>query len=120
MNHTSVPMLALVVEDDEVQREILSDLLKSEKMDVIECESAEAAELVIAKCGADLKLLITDVKLAGHGDGIELAEFAKQQFPGLNIIIVSGVDGLTLPPNIRFLKKPYHQQDLLKATVSAL
>jgi DNA-binding NtrC family response regulator len=119
MNHMSVPMLALVVEDDEVQREILSDLLKSENMDVIECGSAEAAELVIARCGADLKLLITDVRLAGHGDGIELAEFAKQQFPGLNIIIVSAVEGLTLPPNIRFLKKPYRQQDLLKATIGA-
>ena len=119
MNHMSVPMLAFVVEDDEVQREILSDILKRENLDVIECESAEAAELVIARCGADLKLLITDVRLTGHGDGIELAEFAKQQFPALNIIIVSGVDGLTLPPNIRFLNTPYRQQDLLKATAGA-
>jgi CheY-like chemotaxis protein len=32
MNHTSVPMLALVVEDDEVQREILSDLFKRDRV----------------------------------------------------------------------------------------
>ena len=52
MNQMSVPMLALVVEDDEVQRQTLSGQLKRENMDVIECESAEAAELVIARCGA--------------------------------------------------------------------
>jgi DNA-binding NtrC family response regulator len=112
--NTEVPELALVVEDDEVQREILSELLKDKNMDVIQCESAEAAELVIAKCGADLTLLVTDVKLSGHGSGIELAEFAKQKFPGLNIIVVSGVDGLALPPNLRFLKKPYRVEDLLR------
>ena len=111
---TSVPILALVVEDDEFQREILSDLLKDQNMDAIQCESAEAAELLIAKCGADLRLLITDVKLAGQGTGIELAEFAKRQFPQLNIIVVSGVDGLVLPPNVQFLKKPYGSRDLLR------
>jgi DNA-binding response OmpR family regulator len=45
----------LFVEDDQFQREILTDLLKAENMDVIQCESAEAAELVIAKVGAELK-----------------------------------------------------------------
>ena len=113
MQRNSV-MLALVVEDDEFQREILGDLLKDENMGVIQCESAEAAELVIAKCGADLKLLVTDVRLAGQGSGIELAEFAKRQFPQLNIIVVSGVDGLALPPNVRFLRKPFRSQDLLR------
>ena len=39
-----LPPVALVVEDDELQREILSDFLKDENMDVIQCESAEAAE----------------------------------------------------------------------------
>ena len=77
--NSSIPSLALVVEDDQFQREILTDLLKTENMDVIQCESAEAAELVIAKVGAELKLLVTDVRLAGHGNGIELAEFAQQQ-----------------------------------------
>ncbi len=116
--NTEVPRLALVVEDDDVQRETLADLLKHENMDVIECESAEAAELVIARCGTELKLLVTDVKLAGHGSGIELAAFAKQKFPRLNIVVVSGMDGLLVPPNVRFLKKPYRARELLRATTS--
>jgi DNA-binding NtrC family response regulator len=115
---TEVPMLALVVEDDEIQRENLGDILKDQNMDVIQCESAEAAELVIATCGADLKLIVTDVQLAGCGNGLELAVFAKQKFPRLTVVVVSGQDGLVVPRNVRFLKKPFRQQDLLRMTTS--
>jgi DNA-binding NtrC family response regulator len=38
----------------------------------------------------DLKLLVTDIRLAGQGSGIELAEFAQQQIPQLSIVVVSG------------------------------
>jgi DNA-binding NtrC family response regulator len=117
MTDTSFRTLALVVEDDEEQREIVSDILRDENMDVIECESAEAAELVIAKCGAELKLLVTDVRLAGYGSGIDLALFAQQKFPGLNIVLVSALERLAVPPNIRFLKKPFRQRDLLRACI---
>jgi two-component system, cell cycle response regulator CpdR len=112
-----VPSLALVVEDDQFQREFLAQFLKEKNMDVIQCESAEAAELVIAKSGADLALLVTDVRLAGNSNGIELANFAKQQFPKLRVVIVSGDDGLQLPPNVRFLKKPFQPVELLREEI---
>ncbi len=109
-----VPSLALVVEDDQFQRENLSDFLKNENMDVIQCDSAEAAELVIARAGAELSLLITDVQLAGQGNGIALAEFAHEKYPQLSIVVVSGADGLEMPAHIRFLKKPYDTSDVLR------
>jgi DNA-binding NtrC family response regulator len=112
--NSSVPSLALVVEDDQFQRESLGELLKDENMDVIQCESAEAAELMIATFGAELKLLVTDVNLAGHGSGIGLAEFAKQHCPKLNVVVVSGEGRPTLPPHVRFLQKPYRRLDLLR------
>ena len=117
--NSSNPSLALVVEDDQYQREILTDFLKAENMDVIQCESAEAAELVIAKVGAELKLLVTDVRLAGQGNGIELAQFAQQQIPRLSIVVVSDEDGLALPPNVRFLKKPYRPLDVLRVATGS-
>lgn len=109
-----VPSLALVVEDDQFQREMLSDLLKDEHMEVIACESAEAAELVLIEVGEMLCLLVTDVELAGHETGIELAGSAKRHFPALNVVIVSGKDDLALPPNVHFLKKPWQPLDLLR------
>ncbi len=112
----AVPSLALVVEDDPLQREVLSDALKQDNMDVIQCESAEAAELVVARFGVELRLMVTDVELAGHGNGIELASFARQRCPGLRIIVVSGAGRAALPPDvsdINFLAKPYRISDLL-------
>ncbi len=113
MNGT-VPSLALVVEDDQFQREMLSDLLKEEHLDVIECESAEAAEVVLSELGARLRLLVTDVELAGPETGIELAGVAKRRFPMLTIVIVSGKEDLQLPPDVHFLKKPWQPLDLLR------
>jgi DNA-binding NtrC family response regulator len=113
--------LALVVEDDEFQREILSDFLKDKNLDVIQCESAEAAELIIARVGAELNLLVTDFHLAGKGTGLDLATFARAQFPKLRVIVISGdnnppgIDqgGLLEAPLLRFLQKPFHPWQLL-------
>jgi DNA-binding NtrC family response regulator len=110
----SVPSLALVVEDDQFQREMLSDLLKDEDMEVIACESAEAAELVLEEVGEWLRVLVTDVELAGRETGIELAGHAKRHFPLLNVVIISGKDDLSLPPDVHFLKKPWQPLDLLR------
>jgi two-component system, cell cycle response regulator CpdR len=110
----AVPSLALVVEDDQFQREMLSDLLRDEHMEVIACESAEAAELVLEEVGALLHLLVTDVELAGRENGIELAGVARRHFPALNVVIISGRDNLQLPPNVHFLRKPWQPLDLLR------
>jgi len=109
-----VPSLALVVEDDQLQREMLSDLLKDEHLEVIACESAEAAEVVLDQIGESLRVLVTDVELAGRETGIELAGHAKRHFPGLNVVIISGQDDLRLPPDVHFLKKPWQPLDLLR------
>jgi DNA-binding NtrC family response regulator len=111
----AVPSLALVVEDDPLQREVLSDALKQDNMDVIQCESAEAAELVVARFGIELRLMVTDVELAGQGNGIELVTFARKCCPHLQIIVVSGADRAKVPSNVRFLAKPYRISELLQA-----
>ena len=81
--YATVPSLALVVEDDQLQRDFLSDVLKEQNFDVIECDSAEAGEVIVARCGAELALLVTDFSLAGVGTGADLAAFAREMFPYL-------------------------------------
>jgi CheY-like chemotaxis protein len=84
--------MALVVEDDSLQREVLADVLKREGLEVIECTTAEAAELVLATTGLELCALVTDVHLDGEMTGIELAAYAKKKYPALNVIVMSGRD----------------------------
>ena len=74
-------------------------------MDVIQCESAEAAELIIARVGAELSLLVTDFRLAGEGTGLDVACFAKERFPHLRVILMSGENSLQIPADVRFLQK---------------
>jgi DNA-binding NtrC family response regulator len=82
--------VALVVEDDPFQRESLADLLKGEGLEAVECADAASAELVLASTGPDLRPLVTDVELGEEVSGAELAQYAKRQFPALNVVMVSG------------------------------
>jgi CheY-like chemotaxis protein len=75
--------VALVVEDDQSERAMVSMLLEETDIQVIQCESAEAAELVLEKVGGCLCMMFTDVNLAGIMTGAELATKARQRFPGL-------------------------------------
>ena len=58
---------ALIVEDDAMQREMICLLLEESNFEVIECESAEAAELVLERSGGSLWLMMTDVSSKDSG-----------------------------------------------------
>jgi DNA-binding NtrC family response regulator len=109
--------VALVVEDDAVQRECLADLLKSVGLEVVECANGEVAELVLASTGPDLRALITDVELGGEMTGVQLAQYAKRKFPDLSVVMVSGHGTPYVPHGTHFLAKPYDPQQLLDAVL---
>ena len=69
----------MIVEDDAMQREMLCLLLEESGYQVIQCESAEAAERVLDKNAGALCLMLTDVQLAGRMNGVELG--ARRQGP---------------------------------------
>lgn len=106
---------ALVVEDDAMQREMICLLLEESDMDVIECESAEAAELVLEEAGASLVLLMTDVQLAGHKNGVDLAHVAKKFNPDMDVIVTSGNPlRQALPDGAIFWTKPWAPLDVIR------
>ena len=106
---------ALIVEDDPMQREMLSLLLEESDIDVIECESAEAAELVLERAGGSLLLMMTDVNLAGHMNGVELAYIARKYHPDLDVIVTSGKPlRQELPDGARFWSKPWAPLDVIR------
>jgi hypothetical protein len=80
----------------------LGDLMKDEGLEVIECTSAEAAELVVASPRAELKALVADVSLSGEISGVELARYAKRKFPHINVIMVSGRSPPYIPQDASF------------------
>jgi DNA-binding NtrC family response regulator len=112
---------ALIVEDDPSQREMICMLLEESDYDVIQCESAEAAELVLNKSGGCVMLLMTDVNLAGRMNGVELAHIAKRGNPALNVVVTSGRPlSQKLPDDTKFWAKPWAPLDVLREAEVAL
>ena len=106
---------ALVVEDDPMQREMISLLLEESDFDVIECESAEAAELVLERAGDSLVMMMTDVQLAGSMNGVELAYIARKYNPAIGVIVTSGRPlHQALPDGVQFWAKPWAPLDVIR------
>ena len=106
---------ALVVEDDPMQREMMCVLLEESEYNVIQCESAEAAELVLDKFSHSLALMITDVSLAGRMNGVELAYIATSRNPRLDVVVTSGrALPQPLPAGAKFWSKPWAPLDVLR------
>jgi CheY-like chemotaxis protein len=111
---TTEKPIALVVEDDALQRESIVTLLEESEMDVISCESGEAAALVLDHVGGCVSTLLTDVNLAGTMNGIELAQIAHERYPELRIIVISANPRVSrLPDGTQFIAKPWSPLELL-------
>lgn len=104
----------LVVEDDEMQRSLVSMLLEEKDMNVIECESAEAAVNVLNEHGSRISMMFTDINLAGTMDGVELTNIAMRKFPHMTVVVTTGNGVPQLPPGAMFMPKPWNAGDLLR------
>src|ERR1700704_5089219 len=98
--------IALIVEDDAFQRASVALLLEETEMDVFQCESAEAAELILGKVGGALCFMFTDVNLAGSMTGTELASTAAIRYPQMRVVVTSGQKVPLFPKGTKLLKKP--------------
>jgi DNA-binding NtrC family response regulator len=116
----TVKPTALVVEDDEEQRALVSLLLEECEMAVIQCETAESAEIVLERVGGSLSMIFTDQKLAGTMSGAELAELAKNRYPDLTVIVTSGSEAPALPAGAMFMQKPWRALDILREAERAV
>jgi CheY-like chemotaxis protein len=106
---------ALIVEDDPMQREMICLLQEESDVDVIECESAEAAELVLENAGGNVALMLTDVQLAGNMNGVELAHVARKYNPAIGVIVTSGRPlPQQLPDGVQFWAKPWAPLDVIR------
>jgi CheY-like chemotaxis protein len=112
---TAFKPIALVVEDDEMQRELVALLLEECDMGVIQCESAETALEVLDKLGASLSMMYTDVNLSGDMTGVELAHVATKDYPNIHVVVTSGKAlPAALPQSVLFMQKPWLTLDLLR------
>jgi CheY-like chemotaxis protein len=109
---------ALVVEDDEDQRSLVSALLEECGMKVVECATAEAAAVAMNHLRESLVMMFVDVNLAGRMNGVELAMLARRTFPQVSVILTSGGRTPAIPADMVFMQKPWRALDVLRLAES--
>jgi two-component system, NtrC family, response regulator PilR len=77
----------LVVDDDDVIRDTLCELLEMRYA----CQTADTAEGALAKLESQrFDVVLTDISLPGLS-GLELLERVLQLYPGTAVIVISGI-----------------------------
>ncbi len=113
----------LIVEDDAEVRSLAATLLEDEQLDIIECESAEAALAIMLIGGREVAMIFADVRLPGVMDGVDLAWEVKLRWPLLPVILTSGLPRERvgdLPLGVDYMPKPWQPLNVLIAAQQAL
>lgn len=108
----------VVLEDDDLVRDVLTDIIEAEGFAVRPATTADAALAQLAS-SAGCSLLLTDIDLGPGPTGFDAARLAQQQHPGLPVIYLTGRpshgNGREFGPRERFLKKPFRTRELVEA-----
>jgi CheY-like chemotaxis protein len=106
----------LIVDDDELVRELGAELLSDAGFRVLKAGNGDEA-LSLLESDPNVRVLFTDINMPGPLDGIALASIAAVQWPHLAIVIGSG-NALPLssglPRGITFIRKPCKPESLLR------
>ena len=105
----------LLVEDELFVRITIGDSLREAGFAVIEAFNADEA-VSILRSGAQIDLILSDVRMPGAMDGLDLLEHARGTYPHIPVIVMSGhlMAGEALDRGAaHFLAKPYSLKDAL-------
>jgi CheY-like chemotaxis protein len=111
------PSIVLIVEDDELLRMLTVNEVEAAGFTALEASDADEA-VALLESRSDVALLVTDINMPGSIDGLKLAHAVRKRWPPIKIIIVSArvrPQPSELPPDSRFLEKPYEPADMIAA-----
>jgi CheY-like chemotaxis protein len=108
LDHSSVPAVVLVVEDEMLLRMRAVDMVEDAGFTSVEAVNADEA-VAILESRSDIALLFTDIQMPGSIDGLKLAHAVHERWPPIKIILVSGqlrLANIDIPADSRFFGKP--------------
>jgi CheY-like chemotaxis protein len=113
----------LVVEDEEIVRDMLRQVLEDEGFEVlVAADGNEALALCSGRGSAEIDLLLTDFVVPGLS-GPALAERVLELWPRTGILCMSGYgegEAGELPAGSRFIQKPFSPLELVRQVRSIL
>jgi CheY-like chemotaxis protein len=115
LDHTQLPLVILVVEDEMLLRMRAVDMVEDAGYLPVEAVDADEA-LAILQSRSDIALLFTDIQMPGSMSGLQLALAVHDRWPRIKIILASGQLKLSkseIPENSRFFGKPLDSGDMI-------
>ncbi len=110
--------LILVLEDEADVRQTLCEQLHQLGYLTLEAENSEQA-LALLAAAPDIDFLLSDLMLPGRLSGAEVIQFARQHYPGLALLLISGQDLRPADnpalPDVELLRKPFTRAQLAQA-----
>ena len=109
----------LVVDDEELVREMVCAALRGQGYEVLEANNGKDALDVLAAAATLPTLVLVDLTMRVMG-GAELVPILNHDYPGLRVIVTSGYSEedvrKDLPPGViaGFLQKPYTLSTLIE------
>jgi CheY-like chemotaxis protein len=114
-DHSAIPAVVLVVEDEMLLRMRAVDMVKDAGYTSVEAVDADQA-VAILEARSDVALLLTDIQMPGSMDGLKLAHAVHRRWPPIKIILVSGqlkLANIEIPLDSRFFGKPLDAAEMI-------
>ena len=104
----------LVVEDEAMMRTKLAEELQHAGYLVVEAsDGTEAIEILTVR--RDVKIVISDVRMPGPIDGVELSRRIRSGYPGIKVVLSSGEANVAdSTAHDGFFLKPYRVAQLIR------
>jgi len=114
--------LVLIVDDEQVVRQVLMRWLKQTDHEIHEADSADAALQFLERQPA--AVVFSDIQMPGH-DGMWLTMEIRKRYPSTAVVLATAVS--TIPPRfsmqagvLAYLIKPFDRQAVLDGLATAL
>jgi PAS domain S-box-containing protein len=113
----------MVIEDDPLVRAALAETLRDLRYRVVDAADADIA-LTMLDYGIAADAVVTDLIMPGGMDGLEFAVAARERFPAMPLVMVTGhaeaLRGRALPPGLEVVRKPHGRSGIAAALRRAL
>jgi len=103
----------LLVDDHALLRDLMAQILGSQGFEVTAAESGEAA-IALFEGGLRPQVLLSDIRMPGRYNGVELARWARARYPSLVILLQTAFTDIDTG-DFRVLYKPFDPQMFLSA-----
>jgi DNA-binding NtrC family response regulator len=105
----------LLVEDEALMRMLLCIELSERGIEVVEVATADEA---LSRLEADrgISAVVTDIRVPGRIDGVQLVRWMQTERPGLPVVVTSGymgAPGVELPRHVHLFTKPYKPEEVV-------